>query len=120
MTSSPHFDDHEPELVAAESDYPGQVTGPGRWAVLALGGDVFGVLWTNDDDGLGILPVNDAGDDAYQAALILGAAITSAAARGASATDAFVAVQIVADSAGIAVSDVTEGDLAAMAAAVLR
>lgn len=50
--------DGQYETVWAPPHYTGQREGPGRWFTLyamAAGGQVIGTIWTNDDDGIGIL-----------------------------------------------------------------
>lgn len=39
-------------------NYPGVCIGLGRWFVLANDDTIAGVVWTNLDDGCGILPIN--------------------------------------------------------------
>lgn len=50
---SEHFQDFAPVVTkAAPASYPGEMRGRGRWFRY---GDA-GLLWTNDGDGLGLLP----------------------------------------------------------------
>ena len=111
MTESAHFRDHAPVFTDDVVDYDGDLRGQGRWAVLAKGdGREAGVLWTDDRNGLGCLPVEDGDTDA---AVAVRESIRAAAVMEIRATRQFD--QLAAQWG----ADVFSGDLAEMGRVVL-
>lgn len=85
--SSAHFEDFAPTVDNPADEFGVLMSGPGRWAVLVEdGGQLLGVLWTDDRDNLGLIGT-DLTDPDYQAAAW--AEIRRAKANGYTATETF-------------------------------
>lgn len=91
MTQDPHQEARQDqelhlETAYAPAFYRDPMTGPGRWFVLYAHGHPLGLIWTNDADGLGFIPANDAG---IARTPELAQAFSRAKAAGTPATDVF-------------------------------
>jgi hypothetical protein len=74
------------QTVYAPAFYRGRLTGRGRWVPLYAHGDLLGVVWTDDDDGLGFLSQTPAGISRTPE---LAQAFSRAKAAGTPASDVF-------------------------------
>lgn len=112
VTRDPHQtarqdQDLQMETVYAPAFYRDRMEGPGRWVPLAAHGEPLGILWTNDQDGLGFIPTTDAGRLRTPE---FAQAFSAAKASGAAATDVFNAWAD-RDGQGLSAGPVTTGDL---------
>lgn len=110
MATTPQFDDFSPELDPGSPEgFSTVMRGRGRWFLwVDTDGSLFGVLWTNDRDALGLLGTEGT-DPAHQQAGM--AEIRRAKANGYTPTEVF---NIIADV--YAPTDAGAGDLAALLA----
>lgn len=83
---SKHFDDFAPTPDALSAGYSPVMRGQGRWFLMANDQVVFGMLWTDDSDALGLLAI-ESSDPAAVAAV--NAAMDENAAAGVPTTDLF-------------------------------
>lgn len=85
--TSPHFADFAPEQVSpVELEFGSSMVGTGRWFVMEDDGSLFGILWTDDKDALGLLGTEETSAAHQQAGM---AEIRRAKANGYTATEVF-------------------------------
>lgn len=86
--TSPHFNDFAPEQTTPDvPEFESSMQGPGRWFVMEDDdGSLFGVLWTDDKDALGLLGTELTSSEHQQAGV---AEIRRAKANGYTATETF-------------------------------
>lgn len=83
---SGHFDDFAPSPDSPQTGYSSVMVGPGRWFLMANDQFVFGMLWTNAADAVGLLAVETSDDSAVSA---VNAMLDANHAAGVAAADLF-------------------------------
>lgn len=80
------FDEMSPVLEGSFSEFSVEMVGPGRWFVMSEDNEMFGVLWTDDKEALGLMGTEKTSSYRQQVGW---AEIRRSRANGRSATETF-------------------------------